>query len=133
MFRQPTRVDIARLIGRAHRIVAMKAIMTRIAGDMMMDKYSVATGKAFDRFANCYDFTGWFVTELARHHAIFPIDLFQIRATQPTCSHFDKNVTDASHLRHFDIIHRNRAGPLYKDCLHLLFHHSVLDINNECC
>jgi len=96
MFRQPTRVDIARLIGRAHRIVAMKAIMTRIAGDMMMDKYSVATGKAFDRFANCYDFTGWFVTELAGHHAIFTIDLFQIRPAQPAGAHFDDNISCAS-------------------------------------
>jgi hypothetical protein len=132
MLCQPTWVDVACLIRRAYCIVAMKAIMTRIARDVVMDKDAVAACKAFDRFANCYDFAGRFVTESARGHAVFTIDLLQIRATQPTCSHFDKNVTSASHLWYFDIINRNRAVPLYKDCLHLSFHLSVPDIKNRC-
>jgi hypothetical protein len=69
------------LICRAYRIVAMKAIMTRIARDMVMDKDAVAARKAFDRLANCHNFAGRFVTEPARGHAVFTIDLLQIRAT----------------------------------------------------
>jgi hypothetical protein len=89
---------------------------------MVMDKDAVAARKAFDRLANCHDFAGRFVTEPARGHAVFTIDLLEIRATQSTSSHFDKNVTSASHLWYFDIINRNCRAPLYKDCLHLSFH-----------
>jgi hypothetical protein len=110
----------------------MKAVMTRIARDVVMDKDAVAARKAFDRFTDCHNFAGRLVTEPARGHAVFAIDLLQIRATQPTRVHFDKNITGASYLWYFDIIDRNLAASLYKYCLHLSFNVFVPDIKNRC-
>jgi hypothetical protein len=56
----------------------MKAVMTRVACYVVMDKDTVATHEAFDRFASCYDLAGRLVTKPARGHTIFAIDLFQI-------------------------------------------------------
>src|SRR5215208_2672000 len=97
----------------------MKAVMTRVACNMVMDKDTVATHKTFDGFAGRYDLAGRLVTKPARGHTIFAIDLFQIRPAQPTRAHFDKNITSASQVRYLDILDRNRAGALYKDCFHL--------------
>jgi hypothetical protein len=57
----------------------MKAVMTRVACNMVMDKDTVSKRKTFDRFADCYDLAGGLMTESARGHTIFAIDLFQIR------------------------------------------------------
>jgi hypothetical protein len=43
----------------------MKAVMTTIACDMVMDKDTVATCEAFDRFANCYNLAGRLMTKPA--------------------------------------------------------------------
>jgi hypothetical protein len=99
----------------------MKAVMTRVACNMVMDKDTVATHKAFDRIAGCYDLAGRLVTKPTRRHTILAIDLFQIRPAQPARAHFDKNIPSASQVWYFDIIDRNRAGALYKDCFHLFY------------
>src|SRR5215211_7188817 len=49
MLCQTTWADVASLICRAHRMVTMKAVMTRIARDMVMDKDTIVTCKAFSR------------------------------------------------------------------------------------
>jgi hypothetical protein len=67
---------VAGLVGRTHGIVPMKTVMTRITCDVMMDKNTVPICKAFNRFAYCYNLTGRFMTESARGHTIFAIDLF---------------------------------------------------------
>jgi hypothetical protein len=43
----------------------MKAVMTAIACDMVMDKDTVATRKALDRFADCYNLAGGLMTKPA--------------------------------------------------------------------
>ena len=102
----------------------MKAIMTRIACDMVMDKNTVTPSKAFDRFADCYDLACRFMTKPPRDHTIFAIDLFQIRPAQPAGAHFDKNITCASQVWYLYIIDRNRIVSFYKDCLHILILYS---------
>jgi hypothetical protein len=98
----------------------MKAVMTRIAWDMVMDKDTVSTREAFYRFADCYDLTGRLMTKPARGHAIYAIDLFKIRPAQPAGAHLNKNVTCATQVWYLDIIDRNCVVSFYKDCLHLL-------------
>ena len=95
--------------------------MTRVACNMVMDKNTVSTHKAFHRFAGCYDLAGRLVTQPARGHTIFAIDLFQIRPAQPARAHFDKNIASASQVRYLDFIDRNRPGAIYKDCFHLFY------------
>jgi hypothetical protein len=43
----------------------MKAVMTRIARDMVMDKDTIATCKAVYRFANCYNLASRLMTKPA--------------------------------------------------------------------
>ena len=109
----------------------MKAVMTRIACNMVMDKDTVATREAFNRFADCYDLAGRLVTKPGRGHTIFPIDLFQIRPAQSARAHFDKNIASASQVWYLDIIYRNCAGPLYKDCFHLFYPLFLSNIKNR--